>query len=105
MIEYPKIKVIETKSKLLLCGYFEEKLYVSINYRIPLTFPPPPHLSTHRMKQQSQQRTSPILFTHGSDVVRNATPAQMEKARELLEQQQKRGVPLFGKGSGRGRKK
>ena len=41
----------------------------------------------------------------GFDMVRRATPSQMERARELLEQQQKRGVPLFGKGSGRGRKK
>ena len=47
-------------------------------------------------------RSSP---TFGFDMVRRATASQMERARELLEIQQKRGVPLFGKGSGRGRKK
>lgn len=49
-----------------------------------------------------QQRVSPPL---GFDMVRRATASQMEQARELLELQQKKGVPLFGKGSGRGRKK
>ena len=39
-----------------------------------------------------------------SQVSPNATPSMIEQAQQLMEQQ-KRGVPLFGKGSGRGRKK